>query len=514
MSWSELLAITRDQPMAGPIVSCPNDGTPLRFDLHGQPFCPFDGWRSTTAQGQSIRLWEGSGETISQSSNGQSDCATDQSDALDLAAVVPFHVDSYGAVGDGTTSDTAAIQTAVDAAAAAAIATPFPTTFPKATTIVQFGPKHYRASGLTLPGNVALVGNGTRITANIATPMITMSGFHNRVIGIYLVGRGVGAGAADCGIVVNAGSRWNSIDHLVFNNFAGRAVLDGGISNWARRLFAQNCLLDAAALTDYTGVYEVTGTDSFIRDCELTASRTSMSASGKACALVIRGANTQAQNIIAEISDHGVYIAAGATQLHLSGVRGELCRGNGWIIAGGSGRISDPMALRNSQDGDSVSDGFTVTGASTFTITNAWSESAAAPAARQRYGIYDPTASATSYNRWISPVALNNATPFFTSDSAGAAFLFPDNSPATLPTGTTTPSVAGQKLFTAANVSAVTVTNFTQGVAGQPITIRGDGQTTVAHGATINNISGAAQLLASGTWYRWVRYDGVWRQLP
>lgn len=50
MSWDQLHSILKNareearQLDAEPPVACPNDGTPLLTDAHGNLRCPFDGW--------------------------------------------------------------------------------------------------------------------------------------------------------------------------------------------------------------------------------------------------------------------------------------------------------------------------------------------------------------------------------------------------------------------------------------------------------------------------------------
>ena len=74
-----------------------------------------------------------------------------------------FHVDDYGAVGDGTTNDAAAIQLAIDAAEAALGGT------------VVFGPKTYAiASGLTITANnVLLRGQGYDTRHDVGTAFVS-----------------------------------------------------------------------------------------------------------------------------------------------------------------------------------------------------------------------------------------------------------------------------------------------------------------------------------------------------
>lgn len=76
-----------------------------------------------------------------------------------------FHVDDYGAVGDGVTDDTAAIQAAFDAAAAARD--------PAAETYVEFGPgRVYLVSNTINVLDVSINGNGGTLLSN--TPITIM----------------------------------------------------------------------------------------------------------------------------------------------------------------------------------------------------------------------------------------------------------------------------------------------------------------------------------------------------
>lgn len=79
--------------------------------------------------------------------------AIDDEEARADAAYAPlrwFDVRLYGAVGDGSTNDTAAIQAAIDAALAAG----------GGIVLVPRSSDHYVITSLTLPGGVALVGEG------------------------------------------------------------------------------------------------------------------------------------------------------------------------------------------------------------------------------------------------------------------------------------------------------------------------------------------------------------------
>lgn len=80
--------------------------------------------------------------------------------------------------------------------------------------------------------------------------------------------------------------------------------------------------------------------------------------------------------------------------------------------------------------------------------------------------------------------------------------------------GATTPSVKQSNTFKTANTAPTTITNFTQGVDGQQITvIMRDANTTIANGGSINIRSGADIVPAVNRSYSFVREGGVWIQV-
>lgn len=71
--------------------------------------------------------------------------------------------------------------------------------------------------------------------------------------------------------------------------------------------------------------------------------------------------------------------------------------------------------------------------------------------------------------------------------------------PVQLTQNSTTPSVAGSSVFTCNNTNPTTITAFTDGQQGAPITVRLDANTTIQHGTGANNIRcpGAANITAA-----------------
>lgn len=418
------------------------------------------------------------------------------------------NVKDYGATGDGTTNDTTAIQAAIAAAAAAIAAI-----VGDVRVWVLIPPGHYKITSINLPGRVGLVGNGARLSALSAAAMITVNGEANAIVGLLLLGSGASVDAS--GVTLASDSRWTLIESCRFDQMAGRAIYDQGVANWITRVHAQNCLLDADTFGVFTGVVETVGSDMWLTDSELTASRYPVlgaSASMMACALLVNGANAMISNVVAETSDHGVYLDSGATQVSMSGVRGELNYGHGWYINGGSGRIVNPMALRNSKAGANSYNGFHVSGINStrYVITNAWADASSSVA--HNYGIFDNNISMSVFNRWVNPVDIGSSNGFFATNATGTSYLFPSNPPFNLPSGGS-PVVTGAQYWIAVAGSPQTVTNLTKAVNGQRLTIKGDGNTTFAQGATITNTSGANLLLASGVWYDYIRINGVWTQI-
>jgi hypothetical protein len=432
-------------------------------------------------------------------------------DSFEVASKMFINLKDYNPTGGGA-NDTSAFTAAIDAAVAKRTAKGGPLS----TVQVYVPTDFYRVTNLVIPTGINLWCDGTIIgpTSGSTGAMLTFPGSYSGIQGAYLAGGGLIA-PNQSAIATTSASFHTNIKDCHFDNWSGRAIYDApsAIGTYIDNNFAQNCLLDVDALTAYTGVVELAGTDAWFDKSEITASRYSgrgMSTGKWACAIAITGANNMVRQIVAETSDHGVYVGVGASQLDMAGVRGELCYGNGFIFAGGSGRLSNCHALRNSQAGNNLYSGFVTTGPTNFITTALYSESGGAHP-KQAYGVLDTYGQNASHSEWDVKSVGDNAARG-TSNAGANSFVIRDNAPTNMDSGTTQPYGAWRNIL-ANNTAPQNVTSFSQTVNGQRITIRGDGFTTLVNGSFIKTTSGANMLLAANTWYHFLVVGGVLTQV-
>jgi hypothetical protein len=417
-----------------------------------------------------------------------------------------YDVRISGAVLDNTTDDTTAIQ-----AALTIVGTGVGAGSTGHRGVLKFPHKSQcKAVGLVVPDRVIVEANGSRIQANAAGTIMTL-GLSSELRDATIVG--MGAGTANDG--VKADGYHAVIRDCLADNLSGRAFILSENGCYLIDSFAQNCLLGAATLVAPTGVVEIEDTDCWIRGGEYTASRTTLSASGFAYAIAVQstGVNSIIEGAIAEVSDHGVYIAGSITRL--IGVRADLNRGHGFVLASGSSQLVGCLAVSNGRQTTNTYDGFTITGG-VHVFTGCMASSTGNT---HRYGFNDASVSGSNWSSFdAANQALGNGTAAVKVDNFAGGHVTTSTGPFLgITAAATTWNVQSNRWphsnWFFQNTGAVSFTDFTNEVSGMRLSVFGDGFTTLVHNTgTIRMLAAANLLLAANTVYEFVNRNGVWYQ--
>lgn len=440
-----------------------------------------------------------------------------------------LNVKDYGAKGDGTTDDTAAIQAAIDAATAAATAD---ASNPRTTPVYLPAGRYMVSATINLEAFVALVAGPAYGSVHKwpqavlnATPALTTGAIvqtpATTTFGMAIDGLGFsgqGATGALTGILVQDGYR-TTIAGCFFDQFSDHAIrFNDGNACVIRHNTAQNCLLNRTR-TGKSGVLHLAAacSDFWIEGGEYNASMqltgTVSSSNLYCCAAYIAGTNHMVHSVVGEISDVGIHYAGNLGKI--TGCRADLNYGHGWEISNANNLFTACHAHNNSRAAANTYDGFSVTNTNnTFTSCFVSDNSGAD---QHRYGFNDTGSTGDSNKNHYTTCRVSRAATakWNTSDPfSGPAIMFPDGAPKTLTGNSTAPSVAAYRFFRANNSSATSITNFTDGVAGQTIfIITNNANTTLVQGTTIKNASGANLTLVQNKVYQYINFNGVWYQV-
>lgn len=177
--------------------------------------------------------------------------ATGGSAARTLAARFSefINVKDFGAVADGTTDDTTAIQNAINYAAA----------LPLGGQVHMPAGDYYSAGGITIPAYVSLTGSGprsTRINSDYAGTIIDIGGagaavyracgVENMAILLTKTGVGVGSTAVRLGGVVGGWAR-----NLYIEGYANDSNIDGGHTGYMASRLTTGVLVDPRGVSAY-----------------------------------------------------------------------------------------------------------------------------------------------------------------------------------------------------------------------------------------------------------------------
>ena len=273
-----------------------------------------------------------------------------------------FDVRDYGAVGDGTTDDTAAIQAALNAV-------------PAEGSEVHLPPGEFKITGsLTVKDRTVLRGASrtsaaypvvaTTLVGQFAGPIITAADSTESVTIQSLVFRG-STGSGSKGIYATNPIEWRLAD-LSFDTFGDQAVhLPSGIHLRADGVSIQNACLVRTGRAGYVGGFEWGGSDADLRDISSTCSVTVGEGYGSGYIAGIVLASGSGSDVLYNCngfaSQNGIIVNGLAARL--MNCRADTNLGNGFLIIGTANDLIGCLAWRNGQVADNIYSGFLTDGA-------------------------------------------------------------------------------------------------------------------------------------------------------
>lgn len=452
------------------------------------------------------------------------------------AGLPEVNLKSFGALGDGTTDDTTAIQTAINTLAAINTGGIY-----GAKLVVP--PGVYPHTTITMPTNANLVieglgygapssGSVFKYTATTGKQFDLGNGLTTNITfrGLYFLGSG--GTNEDNDAIYAASIGMNHIEDCSFNNFGGSAVryLAGGNAKLLK-VEAQNCLLAAvpssySGLTALRGVVHLAGNETEMDRCNINGIAGTLDANsgrignGFMVAVYIGAGASRLTNTVAAFAQYGFWFAS--SQYHqVTGCRAEYNQGHGFYVIAQQSVFTACRAQDNSHDTDNTYSGFYVTGWSNVFQGNLIQT--ASYTNKHQYGIHVNVGAGTA--AYLNVVLSGNAR----TDSTGRALYHFDNLNNTpysvtglnfrqVLTGTGTQSFDGQKGdFMKLTVDANTATTITLPTTNlipyhgyTMVVVNSSGATpTIALDTMFNKITGYAAP-ANGK-YRYITfmYDGT-----
>lgn len=426
-----------------------------------------------------------------------------------------------GLVADGSVSDTEAFQAACDEAGGLTASSPTGSSIlVRGSTVELPHGKDIQLANVTVPARVKVIGNGSRLRAIAGTTgdLIT-TGTMAQLEDLYVVGteaatnlRGIVAGDRNHIVRVNAGLLYGSALVLGSNCRVQRCYMQGNMG--------------ADSFSDYTGVLEITQSDSQISESIFNSYRSStagVSASGKACGIKITdGGNIAFTAVVGELSDVAWYCDSNDGGIRLVGCRGELSRLHGYWFVDGEGELIGCDAWNNGLETTLTYDDFRFESGTRFKVDGCVPRQTGTPNVTL-YGFHDTSTGGTARFRNVfgptnadDHVSLSGHQAVKIDNADGGRVIPVSGSYNNVAAAATTLNVQGigyawpdTRWWLKSTSGTVSFTSITGGVPGMEISVIGDGHTSFVHSSGLAMISGADTAAVSGAVYKFHTRDGT-----
>ena len=415
-----------------------------------------------------------------------------------------------GAAGNGSTNDTAAIQSLVNALST------------DGGGIILLPPGEYVIGGLTLKDDVQLAsfagafgyqasnkgGVIFRAPTGFTGTMVTSAASRCGIQGVTFIG----GGTALRGIDHTAGA-WASYKVLNLGGFTGPSMRIAGVAHTVEDVLAYNSW--SAAPTTTAGVIEVRGTDHYLHRVESSGSQSVLtSGSLYKAGIHIEGTNCFVSNCVGEFADIGIRVSGNTNRF--TGTRADRNFGHGWHVIGAANLFSACHAVQNSKAATNTYDGFLIEAAYGNSFAACEAVIPGGSPQVHKYGFEDKSNNADPAFRtkFYGCESIGDGSgPFQVENWLGATVEVP-RVPIRPSDGSTSVDVARSSLVILQGYTTPTViTQFTGGHSGREITLIGNANVTIQNNATIKTSTGANKVLAANLAYRFVHYNGVWYEL-
>ena len=380
------------------------------------------------------------------------------------------NVKRWGATGDGSTDDRAAIQAAIDAVGQGVLYFPrgvymidAPLQLGDGTILVGDRPNYgYLSGGVGTTIIKAKSAMTDMITAKAAT--ITAAG----IDGIDLSGNGV----AQNGVHWPT-ANWCTLRNMGFVAFTRRYVkLDSGMNSRLAHLLGTEGMMGAAAsgtITAPIGCIELGGSDHLLTDMEISyTNNPAVTTSGMFITpLLMTATNCMSTNCVFEFGETGAVITGNLNKF--AACRADNAGGHGWVIRGTGNAFVGCNADSNGKKTTNTSSSWRaeVPGNSFVGCV----ASSGAPN-KPRFSFEDTVADSGQSNAWVGCIGKDHVTrEWHVASPAGPRPQIAwREATVTDPAGSSV-SVAGISLLVVDLTAAKTLTNLTGGIAGQELTI-------------------------------------------